>query len=225
MGAPKGIGRRFLKGLEDAFMPEVPGEGEEGAPDGASDHDASDGTDAAALPAMPPVAAGDDELGILSASFPEIYVGLSVPTDANADVLLNTFAGMAALDESARRTAMQAMMSGMRADTARVVEVVRARVQAIETTVSFGERTIGDRRAKRDTKLGAKREETARRIAELRDEIARLEGALKEESGAASYAETQDVGRLTGFKARAATEEQGLKAFLAFLATISPKGK
>lgn len=178
-----------------------------------------------AAPATPPT-------NIMSMEFPVLFSHMRVSSNPHADPLLTTFAGMAALDANARRTAMSAMITGMGVDVGSVAETLTKRRGALAAVVQHQNAALHGRQQARTKDCADQRASDEATIADrkaqierLQQEISQLEAGVKSREAAAGQANAQDTASLDAFRARVQTEDQRLASFLAFIQSLSGGAK
>lgn len=168
---------------------------------------------------------GTAAASITGVDFPELYSRDGVAGDPNTDQLLEAFAGMSGMDETAKRTAMGAMTKAMRADVDAVSGTLNQRLKVLQAAVDTERKAVGERKSTRDTEFEDYRKETEQQVADLLVSVERLKSGLADQEHKAQQKTASDEGALRGFVARAGAEAIRLTALVEFFGASAPKGK
>lgn len=216
----------FGKGLADFFFRDA------GEPEGDAGSETDDEVAAIerALGAAEPVPGSEEEgdevakdgTGAIGDDFPTLYTRVGIQNDPNADALLEAFEGMQSMEGNARRTAMGAMVKGMRADTTSVCGTLSKRIRALEVLVRAQTTSATERRTKRSEALGAAKADADVRVDALNAEIRKIEEDLAAQVAGAQVAGAAEDAALRGLQHRVTQETSRLSAINQF---FNPTGE
>lgn len=223
----RGFGRR-LKGFfvaeeqlaDDAGNGALEGELSE-LGSGAQAPDLELGGPSAVAPSDPSASAES----IADTDFPTLYARVITDGDSNTDPVLEAYSGMVTMEETARRTAIGAMLKGLRADAAAIAATLGNRLRVVQAAAKQVKETAAAAHAERTSALTALESETREQVAALKAQIAALESTLDAEVQRVQTAQAEDQGKLAAYDERVRAEQLRLGQLAEFLRSLTASAK